>query len=375
MFTLLVIVVLAYPTMRAVARRVERSDGEPVEKLHRLHKTSLGFMFAMLCLIALAAVELHEEKSILHGPWRIIAVLPLIAVAIGLPVLLQLAMRSTYERLRGIEGTTRNVRRRSLRGALVALLPQLVWFGLLIGLSLGHAPGAVRVAALLAWLVFVASCGPLLVRLAIPTRSPDARTRDLVDTLGSELGVRVRDVRVIDTRNNPTANAVFSGFGPGPKYVFVTDKLLDDFADDELRAVLAHEIGHRVKHHIAIKLGALLGSIVLMAAILFGLSTLDGGNLPHAAVIALALLPIVIITTQLVVVGVVGIKLEQQADDYAASVIGANEMRRALEKLAEINMMKLRTGRFWNIMSQHPGMEQRIQRLQEQARSEQPSSV
>ena len=82
-----------------------------------------------------------------------------------------------------------------------------------------------------------------------------------------------------------------------------------------------------------------------------------------------------IITTQLVVVGVVGIKLEQQADDYAASVVGAAEMRRALENLAEINMMKLRTGRFWNIMSQHPGMEQRIQRLQEQARSEQPSSV
>jgi Zn-dependent protease with chaperone function len=64
-----------------------------------------------------------------------------------------------------------------------------------------------------------------------------------------------------------------------------------------------------------------------------------------------------------------------QADDYAASVVGADEMRRALEKLAEINMMKLRTGRFWNIMSQHPGMEQRIQRLQEQARSEQPSWV
>jgi STE24 endopeptidase len=196
-----------------------------------------------------------------------------------------------------------------------------------------------------------------------------------VDTLGNELGVRIRDVRVIDTSNNPTANAVFSGFGPGPKYVFVTDKLLDDFDEDELRAVLAHEIGHRVKHHIAIKLGALLGSIVLIAGILVGLATLGGGNLPHAAIIVVAVLPIVIITTQLVVIGAVGIRLEQQADDYAASVVGADEMRRALEKLAENNMMKLRTGRFWNIMSQHPGMEQRIQRLQERARSEQTTSV
>jgi hypothetical protein len=182
---------------------VERSDGEPVEKLHRLRTTSLGLTFAMLCLIAAAAVELHEEKSILHGPWRIIAVVPLTRPS-------RVCVR------RGISS---------------------VWQA---------APRADR---------------------------------------------------------------------------------------------------------------------------------MGGRNLPHAAVIALAVLPIVIITTQLVVVGVVGIKLEQQADDYAASVVGADEMRRALEKLAEDNMMKLRTGRFWNIMSQHPGMEQRIQRLQERARSEQSTSV
>jgi Zn-dependent protease with chaperone function len=372
MLLLFLVLVLTFPVMRALASRVEHSDGEPVEKLHRLQLMSLGLTFGLLVLVAAAAIELHQEKGALPGLWRGIPLIMLLAVAVALPVLLQFAMRPTYERLRGTAGTTRHVRRRTLRGVLVMLLPQLLWFGVLVGLSVGHANSGIRVAALLAWVVFLASCGPLLVRLALPTHSADARTLDVVNTMCSQLDVRIRDVRVIDTGHNPMANAAFSGFGPGPKYVFVTDKLLENFDDDEVRAVLAHEIGHRVKHHIAMKLGALLGGMVLIGGILFGLGAL-GGDLPHVAVFAVALMPIVVIVSLLVVQGAVGIKLEEQADDYAASVVGADATERALAKIAEQNMMKMRTGRLWNIMSQHPGMEQRIQRLRERNSSEQPS--
>ena len=46
--------------------------------------------------------------------------------------------------------------------------------------------------------------------------------------------------------------------------MFVTDRLLDEFSDDEVTAVMAHEIAHRKKHHILLKLATVV--VVMVAA-------------------------------------------------------------------------------------------------------------
>src|SRR6266545_889483 len=61
--------------------------------------------------------------------------------------------------------------------------------------------------------------------------------------------------------------------------------------------------------------------------------------------------------------GGAGLVLERRADDYAARTAGVDATRRALEKLAAINLVKHRTGRLWNLLQQHPGMAQRIERV------------
>ena len=65
----------------------------------------------------------------------------------------------------------------------------------------------------------------------------------------------------------------------------------------------------------------------------------------------------------LVILGRIMIYLEFRADRYAANVAGKDIYAKALSKLAEVNMMKQRTGRFFNILNLHPSIEERIKKL------------
>jgi Zn-dependent protease with chaperone function len=61
--------------------------------------------------------------------------------------------------------------------------------------------------------------------------------------------------------------------------------------------------------------------------------------------------------------GWLGIRLETKADDYAAEVVGPDALRRGLDCLAQLNMTKRRSGPVWNLLTQHPGVQQRLDRL------------
>ena len=122
--------------------------------------------------------------------------------------------------------------------------------------------------------------------------------------------------------------------------------------------MVAHEIGHGRQHHLLIKTGSWLVLVVALTA---------GGLLPDpvGAVVGVLALPALI--GLFVVQGRLGIALEERADDYAAAHVGVEPVVRALEKLAELNMTKRRTGAFWNALQQHPGMDQRVARLHDRA--------
>jgi Zn-dependent protease with chaperone function len=143
--------------------------------------------------------------------------------------------------------------------------------------------------------------------------------------------------------------------------MFVTDRLVDQFSDDEVTTVMAHEIAHRKKHHILLKLATVV-AVVVVASFLSGLVA----ALFHGRVVGLALavmLPVLLFGTILLVNGFVGIRLERQADDYACATAGPDATRRMLEELAELNVLKRRTGWLWNALQQHPGIQQRLDRV------------
>lgn len=81
-------------------------------------------------------------------------------------------------------------------------------------------------------------------------RLTDARIRDPIVQLAAANGVQARDIYVIDaSRQSKRISANVSGF-LGTERVTLNDNLLHRATLPEIRAVMAHELGHYVLHHV-----------------------------------------------------------------------------------------------------------------------------
>ena len=137
--------------------------------------------------------------------------------------------------------------------------------------------------------------------------------------------------------------------------IILSDTLLAKFQDEEVEAVLAHELGHHVHRHIfqmiAIQGAATIAGFYLIHRTLdwltphFGFhGAADFANLPLLAlvttVLSLLLLPAVNSYSR---------AMERQADTYALRAIPSREaFVRSMEKLAELNLAERQP---------HPGIE------------------
>ncbi|MEO6865778.1 MAG: M48 family metalloprotease, partial [Gemmatimonadaceae bacterium] len=101
----------------------------------------------------------------------------------------------------------------------------------------------------------------------------DARARRLRALLISA-GVKVRRILIIPASIGVAPNAFVSGVLNGRRYLFIAERLLDELPVDEVEAVVAHEIGHLVRRHVA-RLGiAGVGILAVAAAVLNGIPAL-----------------------------------------------------------------------------------------------------
>jgi STE24 endopeptidase len=172
------------------------------------------------------------------------------------------------------------VRRRSLEAGLATgswgrwLRDLAVGFALgwlLTSLALVAWVGAVRLWPDSWWIVLAPVAGALVVALSflVPvvveplfarvTPMPDGPLRRRLLDLADRDGVAVGDVLVADASRRTTAlNAYVSGLG-STRRVVVHDTLLDRDRDDEVAAVVAHELGHVVAHDV--RTGTALGAV------------------------------------------------------------------------------------------------------------------
>lgn len=369
MVVAVLVALLAHPLMRWRVRTIRDASGtskeDRVESVHRLRVSLLVTFGALFVLMTLAFVEWGFERRALGVP-HVVGTLVIVALVVTGLVLAQRAIRPAYQDLRGIDPEDAKRARSPKRQAraLVLLLPQLVWLGAIVVINRLDLNPLWTVGALVVFLLGLAVTTPALMRAARPGADADEHVRRLVEGLCERAGMnRLGGIRILDTRGNPMANAAFAGFGPGPKYLFLTDTLVEELSDDELEAVVAHELGHRKRHHIALKLATRLGALVV-AALLFAAGAVVTHDVSRpVGVLLFVVALLVLVASPFLVNGAVGIALEKQADGYAAELVGPEPLRGALEKLAEVNMMKRRTGRLFNVITQHPGTEQRIERL------------
>jgi STE24 endopeptidase len=160
------------------------------------------------------------------------------------------------------------------------------------------------------------------------TPLPDGRTRTDVLALARAAGVDVGQVYEVDASRRTTAsNAYVAGLGR-TKRVVLYDNLLKDFSRDEVRLVVAHELGH--VHYRDVPRGllyvALVSPLALFAAA--GLTRRLAPDEPRpgpAALPALALSLAVIGFGVTVIANQLSRRIEARADSYSLRLTDAPE--------------------------------------------------
>ena len=101
------------------------------------------------------------------------------------------------------------------------------------------------------------------------TPLPEGSLRTMIETFSQKTGFRLKNIYIIDgSKRSTKANAYFSGFGP-KKRIVLYDTLQKELSEEEIIAVLAHEIGHYKKKHVLLNL---IFSILITGIMLFLLS-------------------------------------------------------------------------------------------------------
>lgn len=169
-----------------------------------------------------------------------------------------------------------------------------------------------------------------------------------IEELGERCGFPLTGVFVMDgSKRSTKANAFFTGFGKRKK-IALFDTLMEKHTDDELLAVLAHEIGHFRRGHIRKRIAA----GIFQTAVLFfllGLATDPEGRFartlfdafgvarisPHVGLVLFAILFEPVSRLVGVMLNAWSRKHEFEADAYAVEVTGSAEpLAAALKKLS-----------------------------------------
>jgi len=206
---------------------------------------------------------------------------------------------------------------------------------------------------------------PLFYKI-IPIDNEDLKSR--INMLAKDASIKVENVYRFDmSRNTKKANAAFTGIGKS-KRILLGDTLTDNYTQDEIETVIAHELGHYKKKHITknIIIGTASSFLTLFLIAFFYESSLPFFGFKSineiAALPVLSLLAMLIGVIQTPLSNMLSRKYEYEADQYAVSITNKPAAFIAtLEKLTEQNLADKDPHPFveWFFYS-HPSIKNRI---------------
>lgn len=196
--------------------------------------------------------------------------------------------------------------------------------------------------------------------------------KEKIESYANKVGFELNNIFVINgSKRSTKANAYFSGFGK-EKRVTLYDTLINDLEEDEILAVLAHEIGHYKKKHIIFNLTT---SILLSGLMLFVLSIfINNPNLSlaigvaqpsfHAALISFGILYSPISEVTGLLMNYLSRKFEYEADNFAKNTFSETPLISSLKKLSKNSLSNLTPHPAYVFMHySHPPLVKRIQNL------------
>ena len=236
-----------------------------------------------------------------------------------------------------------------------------------------------------AWLFFFAF--QLLMTTLYPTviaplfnRFTPIKNDELAEKIRSmadQEGLRIKDIFQMDAaRRSRHTNAYFSGLGK-TKRIVLFDTLLESHDEEEILAILAHEIGHLKSRHIMKQMfimGGVTFFLFFIASLMIEWQTMYetfGFSMPHSYVgiflIAILWEPAEFFFSPLVMA--LSRKFEREADQYVLKVTDrAEPFIRALKNMTRDNLTNLYPHPIYiRFNYSHPPVLERIQDLEVKA--------
>ena len=229
-----------------------------------------------------------------------------------------------------------------------------------------------------AWMVFAvvmmwaypAFIAPLFNKF---TPLDDADLKQKVESLLQRCGFKSQGIYVMDgSRRSGHGNAYFTGLGNNKRIVFF-DTLLNTLNEDQIEAVLAHELGHfRRKHVVKNMLLMAIMSLVGLALLAWASTQtwfytglgVETQNNAIALILFMLVIPVFSFFLHPLMTSL-SRKYEFEADAYAASVSNADDLITALVALYKENASTLTPDPLVSaIYDSHPPASLRIAALQ-----------
>ena len=227
------------------------------------------------------------------------------------------------------------------------LLSTIIWFYEAVGSNFWlYAWGIIA--------VFVFFINMFYARLIVPlfnkqTPLCDGSLKTKIQDYAQKVGFKLDKIVVIDgSKRSTKANAYFSGFG-SEKRVTLFDTLIKDLEEEEIVAVLAHEVGHYKRKHILFNL---IINILVMGFTFWLLSLFIGNPILsealnvaspsfHIGLIAFGILYSPISELTGLIMNFISRIFEYQADNYAKETFDAAPLISGLKKLNKNSLSNL----------------------------------
>jgi STE24 endopeptidase len=201
----------------------------------------------------------------------------------------------------------------------------------------------------------------------------DETLKARVENLMSRCGFKSQGIYVMDgSRRSGHGNAYFTGLGSNKRIVFF-DTLLKTLNEEQIEAVLAHELGHFRRKHVMKNMGV-MAVLSLVSLALLGWAAAEPwfyeglGATSQTSAMALVLFMLVIPVFGFFLhpmMTAMSRKYEYEADDYAASVSSSEHLIGALVALYQENASTLTPDPLVSaIYDSHPPATLRVAHLQ-----------
>ncbi len=261
--------------------------------------------------------------------------------------------------------------------------------GWLVGLVLGAIMveivyAIIRIAPqrwwIIAWAVFVglfllmAQLAPVVLMPIFYKFQPldNDGLRERLTKLGERAGTRVRGVYEWKlSEKSEKANAALTGMG-ATRRIILSDTLLQRYSDDEIEAVLAHELGHHVHRHILkgifMQVGITFFGFWLVNQVLRFVIAKDWFPVLTARLYDFANLPLIVLVATVLgfllmpALNTLSRRHEREADRYAWENIPAiAPFITSMQKLADQNLAERQPSKIIEFLfHSHPSIGKRI---------------